>query len=82
MKENPLWLLPFYMAVATSCCYEKGRKTMRTAIVSCLLKLYKHFQKKKSTSEKKLIQNYSNQIEIQILTTYHLEKCKGLIIEK
>ena len=69
------------MAVATSCCYEKGRKTMRTAIASYLLKLYKHFFKKTNVW-KKLIQNYSNQIEIQTLTTYQSEKCKGLIIEK
>ena len=34
LKENPLRLLPFYMAVATSCYYEKVRRTMRTATVS------------------------------------------------
>ena len=37
LKKNPLWLLSFYMAV-TSCYYEKLRRTMRTAIVSMLLK--------------------------------------------
>ena len=31
LKKNPLWLLPFYMAVDTSCYYEKVRRTMRTA---------------------------------------------------
>ena len=44
LKANPLWLLPFYMAVAASCHYEKVRRTMCTAIVSHLLKsLYKHY---------------------------------------
>ena len=37
-KKNSLWLLPFYMTVATYCYYEKVRITMRTAIVSYLLK--------------------------------------------
>ena len=36
LKKNYLWLLPFYMVVATSFCYEKVRRTMRTAIVSNL----------------------------------------------
>ena len=39
LKKNPLWLLPFYMAVATSCYYEKVRRTMRTAVISYLLKM-------------------------------------------
>ena len=38
LKKNSLWLLPFYMAVATYCYYEKVRRTMRTAIVSYLPK--------------------------------------------
>ena len=37
LKKNSLWLLPFYMAVATYCYYEKVRRMMRTAIVSYLL---------------------------------------------
>ena len=32
LKENTLWLLPFYMAVATYCYYERVCKTMCTAI--------------------------------------------------
>ena len=40
LKENTLWLLPFYMAVATYCYYKKVRRTMRTAIVSHLLNGY------------------------------------------
>ena len=36
--KNFLWLLPIYMAVTTSCYYEKMHRTMRTAIVSYLLK--------------------------------------------
>ena len=54
-KKNSLWLLPSYMVVATYFCYEKVRRTMRTAIVSNLskvlwekvyfdfLEVYKHF---------------------------------------
>ena len=33
LKKNSLWLLPFYMAVATYLYHEKVRTTMRTAIV-------------------------------------------------
>ena len=47
LKKNSLWLLPFYMAVATYCCYEKVRRTMGTAIVSYLLK-YGWFYKTKT----------------------------------
>ena len=39
MKKNSLWLLPFYMTVATYFYYEKVRRTMRTAAVSYLLKV-------------------------------------------
>ena len=38
LKKNYMWLLPFYMVVATYFYYEKVRRTMRTAIVSNLLK--------------------------------------------
>ena len=41
LKKNSLWLLPFYMVVATYFYYEKGctlHRTMHTAIVSNLLK--------------------------------------------
>ena len=38
LKKNSLWLLPFYIAVATYWYYEKLRRTMRNAIVSYLLK--------------------------------------------
>ena len=34
LKKNSLWLLPFYMVVASYCYYKKVRRTMRTAIVS------------------------------------------------
>ena len=37
LKKNYLWLLPFYMVVATYFYYEKVHRTMRTAIVSNLL---------------------------------------------
>ena len=38
LKKKFLWLLPFYMVVATYFYYEKVRRTMRTAIMSYLLK--------------------------------------------
>ena len=34
LKKTSLWLLPFYVAVATSCYYEKVRKR-------CALQLYR-----------------------------------------
>ena len=38
LKKSSLWLLPFYMAVATYSYFEKVRRTRHTAIVSYLLK--------------------------------------------
>ena len=44
LKKNYLWLLPFYMAVASYCHYENVRSTMRTAIVFVsYLQLYRIF---------------------------------------
>ena len=37
LKKSYLWLLPFYMAVATYCYYKKVRRMMRNATVSYLL---------------------------------------------
>ena len=37
LKKNSLWLLPFYIIMATYFFYEKMRRTMRTGIVSNLL---------------------------------------------
>ena len=34
LKKNSLWLLWFYMDVASYCYYEKACRTMHTAIVS------------------------------------------------
>ena len=42
LKKNSLWPLPFYMVVVTYVCYEKVRRTMRSAIVSNLLKVLYH----------------------------------------
>ena len=39
LNKNPFWLLPYYMAVATYCYYEKVCRSMHTAIVSYLLKI-------------------------------------------
>ena len=33
LKKISLWLLSFYVAVATYCYYEKVRRTVRTAIL-------------------------------------------------
>ena len=38
LKKRPLWVLPLNKAMATYCYYEKVRRTMRTVIVSYLLK--------------------------------------------
>ena len=37
LKKNSLWLLPFYMVMATYFYYENMRRTMRTGIASNLL---------------------------------------------
>ena len=37
--KNYLWLLSFYMAVATYFYYKKVRRMMRTPIVSYILKM-------------------------------------------
>ena len=42
LKKNYLWLLQFYMFVATYCYCEKVDRKMRTAIVSDLLKSLIH----------------------------------------
>ena len=38
LKKNSLWLLPFYIVLASYFYYEMARRTMRTAVVSNLLK--------------------------------------------
>ena len=38
LKKNYLWLLPFFIVMATYCYYEKVRGMVRTAIASYLLK--------------------------------------------
>ena len=44
LKKNYLWLLSFYMVMATYFYYEKMRRTMLAAIVSNLLKHLFHDQ--------------------------------------
>ena len=62
IKEEFLWLLPFYMVVATYSCYEKGGRTMRTAIVSNLLNwLWKHVKKVRSSQPAILVLNWIKQ---------------------
>ena len=43
LKKNYSWLLPFHMAVASHCYYEKMHRTLRTAGVSYLLKYFYYF---------------------------------------
>ena len=63
MKKNSLWLLPFYMAVATYFYYEKVRRAMRTAVIMkrradrCALQLY-HTSLKPITNIEKLNLTY------------------------
>ena len=38
LERKSLWLLPFFMAMAAYCYYEKVRTTMRIAFVSYLLR--------------------------------------------
>ena len=62
IKEEFLWLLPFYMVVATYSCYEKVGRTMRTAIVSNLLNwLWKHVKKVRSSQPAILVLNWIKQ---------------------
>ena len=51
LKKNSLWLLQFFMVVATYCYYEKVHRTMHTAIVSCLPKQFHSFNNFLSTVE-------------------------------
>ena len=49
LKKNCLWLLPFYMIVATDFYYEKVHRTMRTAIVSNLLNTFMIYNELKAS---------------------------------
>ena len=49
LKKNSLWLLPFYMVVATYFYYEKVHRTMRTAIVSNLLNTFMIYNELKAS---------------------------------
>ena len=50
LKKNSPWLIPFHMALATYCYYEKVRRTMRTAIVSHLLNVENEIANKSSAT--------------------------------
>ena len=75
LKKNSLWLLLFYMAVATYCYYEKVRRTMRTAVVSYLLKqkyprsTQNQFAARRNIES--LIRRIKN-INMEFLTGHHL----------
>ena len=72
LKKCSLWLLTFYMAVATYCYYEKVRRKMRTAILSYLLNdihdrifnFFYYFLSQSCSFTKQ------KQIRISIMTTY------------
>ena len=49
LKKNCLWLLPFYMIVATDFYYEKVHRTMRTAIVSNFLNTFMIYNELKAS---------------------------------
>ena len=66
LKKNALWLVPFYMAVASYCYYQKVRRTMRNAIVSYLLKYFYSF----STAE---VNNIENENEV-LLRDFHTKR--------
>ena len=45
LEKSSLWVLPFYMTVATYCYYENIGRMMHTAIVSYLLNICETEQK-------------------------------------
>ena len=67
LKKNSLWLLPFYMTVATYCYYEKVCRTMHTAILSYLLNsdTAKFLEKFAFAHGQKRPQNRANYIFLQ-----------------
>ena len=69
IKENSLWLLPFYMVVATYFYYEKLCRTMHTAIVSNLLKIFCVLDKEKLQLH--ISQVYWSFIEIRNCYIFH-----------
>ena len=54
-EDEVVSLLPFFMVLAAYCYYEKVRRTMRTTIVSYLLKWNYTFLSKKDDLKKRLL---------------------------
>ena len=66
LKKNPLCLLPFFMAVTTYLYYENVHRTIRTAIVSYLLKM----------KERNFWQNWIKQKRNQLLVDIFISDTK------
>ena len=70
-EKSSLWLLPFYMAVATYFYCKKVRRAMRTAVVSNLLKYT-------SLSFKYFLQNVFSIFYFQDTVKYCITKCLSI----
>ena len=77
IEENFFVLLPFFMAVATYCYYEKVRRTMRTEIVSYFLKQQTHVHRTASIL-KHCIPNIKF-LECTLLTFTSLKQCNIIL---
>ena len=73
-KKNPLCLLLFFMAVITSCYYEKIRTTMCTAMVS--LYLLKVTDREKAPSNKTPALTKSTNLGISAFDTLNHQRSK------
>ena len=68
LKRNYLWLLPFFMVVATSFYHENVRRMMRTATVSNLLKSISEVLKELDIS----VEEYENALKISSDNSFQL----------
>ena len=68
LKRNYLWLLPFFMVVATYFYHENVRKTMRTATVSNLLESISEVLKELDIS----VEEYQNALTISSDNSFQL----------
>ena len=68
LKRNYLWLLPFFMVVATYFYHENVRRMMRTATVSNLLKSTSEVLKELDIS----VEEYENALKISSDNSFQL----------
>ena len=59
-----MWLVPFYIDVATYCYYEKVRRTMSNAVVSCLLIMFYEGLKLIHTQSNAILRNFQGVLQI------------------